>query len=155
VLLPEAPGRYRLEVSVPARGVTVAAVEVVMQPALDSRSIRMYVGCRTYASTGGSRMIVNGVQARRSDERTGVRRGESGARDPEKRSARAAALAVLVDALRDESILARRHAALLLGRLGPAGRAAVPALRRALRDEDLAVRWAVIEALEAIDPHGW
>lgn len=70
---------------------------------------------------------------------------------PENRRLRLRALPLLVEALGDEAPLVRREAALALGRLGPAGRAAVQALQRALHDRDASVRDAVQEALQQIE----
>jgi HEAT repeat protein len=45
----------------------------------------------------------------------------------------------------------RRHAAQVLGELGPKAKAAIPALREALKDERLTVREAAAEALKKVD----
>jgi HEAT repeat protein len=45
----------------------------------------------------------------------------------------------------------RRHAAQVLGEIGPKAKAAIPALREALKDERLTVRQAAAEALKKID----
>ena len=51
-----------------------------------------------------------------------------------------AAVPALIEALGDEDAGVRRHAASLLGKIGPGAEAAVPALIAALKDEDGEVR---------------
>ena len=59
-------------------------------------------------------------------------------------------LPVLMAGLADRLPLARRGAAEALGNLGPLAKEAVPALRKAVRDEDQDVRRAAVEALRSI-----
>jgi hypothetical protein len=68
-----------------------------------------------------------------------------------------AALPVLIELLRDRDPVLRRYAADCLGDLGPKARAAVPALLRALRDQEkggffCTVSEAAADALKQIDP---
>jgi HEAT repeat protein len=49
----------------------------------------------------------------------------------------------------------RREAAISLGKIGPGAKAAIPALKKALRDADQDVRDAAVEALTAIEWRWW
>jgi HEAT repeat protein len=63
------------------------------------------------------------------------------------------AVPALVAVLRDEKEASRRSSAVMaLGQMGPAARAAVPALRAALQDEEEGVRGAAIYALANVAP---
>jgi len=59
-------------------------------------------------------------------------------------------IAVQVETLKASDPWARRQAARFLGRLGPYGKEAAPALTAALRDQDQGVRKSVAEALQRI-----
>jgi HEAT repeat protein len=59
---------------------------------------------------------------------------------------------VLAEALKEKDNDVRIKAAGLLGEIGPAAKAAVPALREMLRDRDPAVHDAAAEGLKKIDP---
>ena len=48
--------------------------------------------------------------------------------------------------------VAKEHAAIALGRIGPAAEAAIPALTKALEDDNRWVRDQARKALERIDP---
>lgn len=65
---------------------------------------------------------------------------------------RAAAVRVLIDALGDPDADRRDRSARALGALGPAARATIPALKRALRDERPSVQDAARAALQRIMP---
>src|SRR5262249_22607084 len=56
-----------------------------------------------------------------------------------------------LEQLREDATISRRAAATHLGAMGPRARAAVPVLRRALRDNDRGVRKAAAEALRKIE----
>jgi hypothetical protein len=58
---------------------------------------------------------------------------------------------VLLWALKDESPLVRHSAIILLGRIGPPAREAIPELRKAMYDSDSGVRNAATRAIKAIE----
>jgi HEAT repeat protein len=60
----------------------------------------------------------------------------------------------LTRAISDADFQVRRDAAHLLGKLGSKAKAAEPALREALKDEEEAVREAAAQALKRINPGG-
>ena len=57
----------------------------------------------------------------------------------------------LIKALSSKSPVVRKQAALALGELGPKAKAALPALKAALKDADADVRAAVVAALERVE----
>jgi HEAT repeats len=66
----------------------------------------------------------------------------------------AAFVEALTKALSDADFQVRRDAAHTLGKSGPKAKAAEPALRKALKDEAVAVREAAAQALKRINPGG-
>ncbi|MBI3464751.1 MAG: HEAT repeat domain-containing protein, partial [Planctomycetes bacterium] len=57
-----------------------------------------------------------------------------------------------VKALKHSDPFVRSRAAVVLGQIGPAAKAAVPALIEALKDPNPYTRWSVVEALGKIGP---
>jgi HEAT repeat protein len=57
-----------------------------------------------------------------------------------------------VEVLRDDNYMTRRAAAAALGSIGPGARAAIPALKAALSDEEVEVRRQAAESLQKIAP---
>jgi HEAT repeat protein len=64
----------------------------------------------------------------------------------------AEAVAVLLEALRQEDVTVRVHALRVLAHIGPEAKAAVPGLVEVLRDEQARVRLGAAAALESIGP---
>jgi HEAT repeat protein len=60
------------------------------------------------------------------------------------------AVADLIDALADKDKAVRTRAAMVLGQMGSAGRSAIPALIKALEDDDADVRGYAVRALAAV-----
>ena len=58
----------------------------------------------------------------------------------------------MIDLLRDDARISRASAAVALGEIGPAAKAAVPALTELLRDKDLSVWANAAQALAKIGP---
>jgi HEAT repeat protein len=63
-----------------------------------------------------------------------------------------AAVAALIEALKDDNSYVRRDAARALGHIGPEAKDAVPALMARLRDQEPSVRKAAAWAIGEIDP---
>lgn len=62
------------------------------------------------------------------------------------------ALPSLIRSLKDRRPESKTHAAIAIGRMGPAAAEAIPALTAALKDRDVAVRAAAAHALGKIGP---